>query len=41
MAEAEKLLENQHLEYADQIDPLASCIALAVVRIAMFQQWPE
>ena len=41
IAQVEKLLENEHLEKDQRINPLAPCIALALVLIALVKQWGE
>ena len=38
IAQVEKLLENEHLEKDQWINPLAPCIALALVLIALVKQ---
>jgi hypothetical protein len=40
-AEAEKLLENEHLEKYQRINPLAPCIALALLSIALVKKWAK
>jgi hypothetical protein len=40
-AQVEKLLENEHLEKDQRINPLAPCIDLALVLIALVKQWAE
>ena len=40
-AQVEKLLENEHLEKDQLINPLAPCIALELVLIALVKQWAE
>ena len=41
IAEVEKLLENEHLEKDQRINPFASCVALPLVRVALFKQRTE
>jgi hypothetical protein len=41
IAEVEKLLENEHLEKDQRVNPLAPCIAPALVLIALVKQWSE
>jgi hypothetical protein len=41
IAEAEKLLENEHLEKNQRINSLAPCIALSLLSIALFKKWAE
>ena len=41
IAQVEKLLENEHLEKDQRVNPLAPCIALALVLIALVKQWLE
>ena len=41
IAQVEKLLENEHLEKDQRVNPLAPCIALALVLIALVKQWSE
>lgn len=41
IAKVQKLLENEHLEKDQQINPLAPCIAHAFVLIALVKQWAE
>jgi hypothetical protein len=41
IAEVEKLLENEHLEKDQRINPLAPCIVLALLHIALVKQWAE
>ena len=36
-----KLLEYKHFEKDQRIDPLAPCIALALMRIALIKKWTE
>jgi hypothetical protein len=36
VAKITMLLENEHLEHVQRIDPFAACIALALLRIALF-----
>lgn len=41
IAEVEQLLQHQHLEENERINPLPASIALAFVAVTLFQQWPE
>jgi hypothetical protein len=41
IAQVEKLLENEHLEKDQRVNPLAACIALELVLIALVKQWAE
>ena len=41
IAQVEKLLENEHLEKDQRVNPLAPCIAPALVLIALVKQWSE
>ena len=41
IAKVEQLLENEHLQKDQRINPLASCIALALMRITLVKQWAE
>ena len=41
IAEVEKLLENEHLEKDQRINPLAPCIALAFLSISLVKKWAE
>jgi hypothetical protein len=41
IAQVEKLLEHQHLEKYQRINPLATSIALALLRVAHLKQWAE
>jgi hypothetical protein len=41
IAQVEKLLENEHLEKDQWVNPLAPCIALALAVIALVKQWAE
>jgi hypothetical protein len=41
IAEVKKLLENQHLEEDYRINPLATCVAPALLRISLFKQRPK
>ena len=41
IAEVEKLLENEHLEKDQRINPFAPCIGLALLDIALVKQWAE
>jgi hypothetical protein len=40
-AEVKKLLENEHIEKYQRINPLATCIALALLSIALFKKWAK
>ena len=41
IAEVEKLLENEHLEKYQRINPLAPCIAFALLSIALVKNWAK
>ena len=41
IAEVEKLLENEHLEKDQRINPLASCIALVILSMALVKKWAK
>jgi len=41
IAEVKKLLENEHLEKYQRINPLAPCIALALLSIALVKKWAK
>ena len=41
IAEVEKLLENERLEKDQRINPLAPCIALALLSIALVKNWAK
>ncbi len=41
IAQVEKLLEHQHLEQDQRINPLATSIALALLHVTHLKQWTE
>jgi len=41
ISQVERLLDNEHFEKDQRVNPLAACIALALVLIALFKQWSE
>ena len=41
LAEVEKLLENEHLEKEQRLNPLAPCVALAIMRLSLIKQWAQ
>jgi hypothetical protein len=41
IAKIKKLLKNKHLEQDQRIYPFASCIALALLHIALVEKWAE
>jgi hypothetical protein len=41
IAKIEQLLENEHLEKDQRINPLAPCFIFALMRIALVKQWTE
>ena len=41
IAEVEKLLENEHLEKDQRINPLAPCVIFPLKHIALIKQWAE
>lgn len=40
-AEAEKLLQNEHLEQNQRIYPFATCIALSLLGVTFIKKWAE
>jgi hypothetical protein len=40
-AEVKKLLENEHLEQDQRINPLEPCSSLALLRVTPFKKWLE
>jgi hypothetical protein len=40
-AAVEKLLQHQHLEEDDRINPLTVSIALAFMAVTLLKQWPK
>ena len=41
IAKVEKLLENEHLEQDQRINPHGHCIALPFMSVALIKQWAE
>jgi len=41
IAQVEKLLENEHFEKDQRVNPLTTCIALALMLIALVKQWAD
>ena len=41
IAEIEQLLENQHLEEDQRINPLSPRVALTLLRVAFLKQWSK